>query len=127
MGFFTDRRVVVTGASGLLGTHLVHDLLDAGAFVRAIVHKRPFATRHPALEIMQADLTQEADCNRAMSSADTVCLCASITVGAAQAVKNPMIAVTSNLVMAARSLQAACLAGVKRVLVVSRSEEHTSE
>ncbi|UBF26001.1 NAD-dependent epimerase/dehydratase family protein [Kovacikia minuta CCNUW1] len=120
--FYQNQRVVVTGASGLLGYHLVTALLEAGALVRAVIHRRSlpsYLSSHANLEIVSADLTQEADCDRVMAGMDLVCLCASVTVGAAQAVKNPMLAVTSNLVMAARSLQAACLAKAKRVLLVS--------
>jgi len=119
LSFFKNKKVVVTGASGLLGRHLIERLLTEGASVRAVVHKRPSDLDPRCMEIMQADLTEESACDRAMVDMDIVCLCASVTVGAAQAIKNPMLAVTSNLIMAARSLHAACLAGVERVLLVS--------
>ena len=37
MGFWTDRRVLVTGATGMVGSWLVKDLLQAGAYVVALV------------------------------------------------------------------------------------------
>jgi len=117
--FYKDKKIVVTGASGLLGMHLIPELLALGAKVRAVVHKRPLEIEDSRLEVVNADLTQEADCDSVMAGMDIACLGASVTVGAAQAIKNPMLAVTSNLIMAARSLQAACLADIKRVLVVS--------
>jgi len=119
MSFYKNKKVVVTGAAGLLGVHLVSDLLAAGASVRAVVHKRSLYIEDPRVEIVQADLTQELDCDRVMAGMDIACLCASVTVGAAQAIKNPMLAVTSNLIMAARQLQAACLAKVGQVLLIS--------
>lgn len=119
LSFFKNKKVVVTGASGLLGRHLIERLLTSGASVRAVVHKRPSDLDSRRMEIMQADLTEESDCDRAMVGMDMACLCASVTVGAAQAVKNPILAVTSNLIIGARSLQAACVSGVERVLLAS--------
>lgn len=117
--FFKNKKVVVTGSTGLLGRHLIESLLPMGATIRAVVHERPFSNHPTDLEFLNADLTEQDDCDKAMAGMDIACLCASVTVGAAQAIKNPMLAVTSNLVMAARSLQAACLAGIERVLLVS--------
>lgn len=37
MGFWTDRSVFVTGATGLLGSHLVHELVGRGADVVCLV------------------------------------------------------------------------------------------
>lgn len=41
MRWFKNRRVVVTGAAGFIGTHLVHWLVDAGAFVFGVDRLRP--------------------------------------------------------------------------------------
>src|SRR5688500_13601000 len=37
MGFWTDRNVFVTGATGLLGSHLTRELVERGASVTALV------------------------------------------------------------------------------------------
>ena len=37
MEFWTDRRALVTGATGMVGSWLVKDLLQAGAYVVALV------------------------------------------------------------------------------------------
>lgn len=117
--FYKDTLVLVTGASGLLGQHLVAVLLESGARVRAAVHRRPLTVHHPCLEVVRSDLTQQGEADRVMAGVEMACLTASVTVGAAEAIRNPMGAVTPNLILAARSLEAACLAHVRRVLLVS--------
>ena len=39
--FFKDKKVVVTGGSGFVGTHYIEELLNRGAIVKTHVHKRP--------------------------------------------------------------------------------------
>ena len=38
--FFKDKKVVVTGGSGMIGTHYIQELLNRGARVRTHTHKR---------------------------------------------------------------------------------------
>lgn len=111
--------MVVTGAAGLLGHALVPMLLEAGAKVRAVVRNRPLAIDHPDLEVVRADLEIQSESDRAIAGSEIACLCASKTVGAAEAIHNPVGAVTGNLVMAARTMESAMKAKVGRVLIVS--------
>lgn len=39
--FYKNKKVVVTGGSGMIGTHMIHQLLDEGAIVKTSVHKSP--------------------------------------------------------------------------------------
>lgn len=43
-GFYTGRRVAVTGADGFIGSHLVEALLAEGAVVTALAHYNSFGT-----------------------------------------------------------------------------------
>ena len=37
---FKNKKVVVTGGSGFIGTHFINELLDRGAKVKTSIHKR---------------------------------------------------------------------------------------
>ena len=69
----SKSTVLVTGASGLIGTHLVERMLDRGARVRAVIHKRePYFKGEENLEVVSGDLTDPAFCNRVCSGVDQV-------------------------------------------------------
>lgn len=51
---FTGRTVLVTGAEGFIGSHLVELLVEAGAHVRAFTHYKPYAEKG-FLAAFQAD------------------------------------------------------------------------
>ena len=38
---FKDKKVVVTGGSGFIGTHFINELLDRGAQVKTYIHNTP--------------------------------------------------------------------------------------
>jgi len=60
MGFWSNEKVVVTGAAGFIGGHLVDALLDAGADIVAIdLTAGATLTRHaadPRVQLIRADL-----------------------------------------------------------------------
>jgi GDP-D-mannose 3', 5'-epimerase len=69
-----SERIVVAGAGGFIGGHLVARLLEEGAEVRAVDIK-PLDTwyqRHPAAENIQSDLRLADACDRAVRGAAAV-------------------------------------------------------
>lgn len=119
MDFFRDKRVLVTGAAGLVGSHLLRALHARGARLRAT-----FRTRRPPLldgvdYCMGADLTRREVCDEVVRDIDYVFLCAASTSGAAAIASTPLIHVTPNILMNAQMLEAAYLAGVQKVLYIS--------
>src|SRR3954452_25233487 len=67
-------KVVVAGAGGFIGGHLVADLLSSGAKVRAIDVK-PFDEwyqRHDDAEILRLDLQLAPACEKAVEGASEV-------------------------------------------------------
>ena len=61
MGFYQDRRVLVTGGTGLIGRPLVNMLVEAGAKVRVVSLDSP--TGMPIqVEFLRADLREFSNC-----------------------------------------------------------------
>jgi len=69
-----QRRVVVTGAGGFIGGHLVADLLRAGRWVRAVDKKPPeeWYQRFAEAENLVLDLADIGACRTAVAGADEV-------------------------------------------------------
>ena len=64
------KSVLVTGATGFLGRHLVNQLLDAGFAVRALC--RSEGGLLPRVEIVKGDVTSPSDVDRAVQGIDAI-------------------------------------------------------
>lgn len=118
---FNGSHVLVTGASGFLGTNIAKRLIKDGARVRGVLHERHSQFEHPNLEYITADLTHMPDCRRAVEGMDYVFMCAANTSGAAVMATQPLAHVTPNVVMNAQMLEASYQAQVKKFLFMSSS------
>ncbi|MHB1318978.1 MAG: NAD-dependent epimerase/dehydratase family protein [Anaerolineae bacterium] len=106
-------KVLVTGASGLVGASLIRALLAQGREVRALVHADRRALAGLDVEQFPADVRDPESLARAMAGVDVVYhLAASISVAADGA---PAIA--SINVLGTRNVVTACLNGSVRRLV----------
>jgi uncharacterized protein YbjT (DUF2867 family) len=66
--------ILVTGATGRVGRHVVQGLLDAGTAVRALVRDPAGAALPEAVELVRGDITSEADVERAAAGVDAAFL-----------------------------------------------------
>ncbi len=73
-----SRRVLLTGGTGLLGSHLAERLVARGDRVRALVRpgSRTDFLESLGVEILRGDLTDPRDCDKATADADQVYHCA---------------------------------------------------
>ncbi len=55
-GDTNKKKILVTGAAGLVGKEVIKQLLDSGEIVKAIYHSAPLSLSHPNLEIVQCDI-----------------------------------------------------------------------
>ncbi len=70
---YQDKTIVVTGGSGMIGTHMIEELLKRGADVRTHIHKSPLKIDDDRIEILyDIDLTNIDDCIELIDGADYV-------------------------------------------------------
>ena len=69
---------LVTGASGLVGAELVHQLIRAGRRVRAIYHTHPISFSSPLAESVSCDLLDVVGVEEIMQGVSEVYHCAGL-------------------------------------------------
>ena len=116
---FKNKCVLITGAAGFLGTNVIHALLDRQALVRGTIHKTPPQAQDLRIEFIRTDLTNPADCARAVKGMDYVIMAAASTAGAGVMARNPLSLVTPNVVMNTLMLEAAYAADIQKFVFIS--------
>jgi uncharacterized protein YbjT (DUF2867 family) len=117
--------VLVTGATGFVGPHVVHALRARDVPVRALVRRPERASRLAAwgVELVQGDVTEPASLGPALEGADVLVHLVAIIRGAPADFERVMTQGTRNAVAAAQE------AGVRRVVLASALglEERTKD
>jgi uncharacterized protein YbjT (DUF2867 family) len=107
--------VLVTGAAGFVGTHVVHTLRARELPVRALVRARAKGSRLATwgADIVEGDVTDPASLRNAVAGVDTVVHLVSIIKGSPADFERVMAQGTRDLIAAAQE------AGVRRIVLAS--------
>ena len=128
---FKNKKVLVTGADGFIGSHLTEALLEAGAEVIAFVYYNSFNSwgwidsfekeKREALRIFSGDIRDPNGVREAVKDQDYVFHLAAL-IGIPFSYHSPDSYVDTNIKGTLNVLQACRDAGTQRVLVTSTSE-----
>jgi NAD dependent epimerase/dehydratase len=133
MSDWTGRRVLVTGAGGFIGSHLVERLVDLGANVRALVEYNSLGSwgwldESPVrgdIEVVLGDVRDRDSTVVAAAGRDVVFHLAAL-IAIPWSYDAPAAYVETNVVGTLNVLRAAQQAGVERVVHTSTSEVYGS-
>lgn len=126
-----DKRVLVTGAGGFIGSHLVDELLEQGADVTAFVHYNArndwgmlegrYNDKTPNLSVIAGDITDSLFVKKAVSGKEIVFHLAAL-IGIPYSYVAPESYVNTNIKGTLNIMQACLDAEVDRVVHTSTSE-----
>jgi GDP-D-mannose 3', 5'-epimerase len=113
------KRVLITGAGGFIGHHLVTSLIRRGYWVRGVDVKLPEYEPSAAQEFLQLDLRVHENCLRATDGIDEVYALAANMGGIGFIETNKAIIVRDNTLINMHTIEAARVNGVRRLLYTS--------
>jgi nucleoside-diphosphate-sugar epimerase len=131
-GFWHQRKVLVTGGAGFIGSHLVQRLVRLGACVSvadSLVRGSVENLRESldSIEFIQCNLTNQDNCHRVCSDVEVVFQLASRVGGIGYYVRRPGEVITQNISMDTLMLQAALACGVERYVYASSAHVYPQE
>ena len=128
---WNDKEVLVTGAGGFIGSHLVDNLLSKGANVTAFVHYNArndwgmlegrYNDKTPNLNVIAGDVTDSLFVKKAVSEKEYVFHLAAL-IGIPYSYTAPESYVNTNVKGTLNVMQACLESGVDRVVHTSTSE-----
>lgn len=126
-----EKRVLVTGADGFIGSHLVEELIDVGCSVRAFVYYNSFNSwgwldtftkdRLDQIEVFAGDIRDPNGVRKAIQGIDIVFHLAAL-IAIPFSYYSPDSYVDTNIKGTLNVLQASRDAGCERILITSTSE-----
>lgn len=124
MSFWKGRKVLVTGGTGFIGSHVVELLVAAGAKTTvaarmSVENKGNLDLVHKKIKLMKGDLADPAFCREACRGQDVVLNMAGVVGGVGWNSVHPGSLFRDNMTLQINVLEAARLEKAKRYLVVS--------
>jgi len=125
--FWKKKKVLVTGAAGFIGSHVVDSLVEKGAVVTAGVHpkispekvKQNLEKSLPKITIKKGDLLEFKDCLKLTKNQDAVLNFAALDGGAAFKSKYSTLIFRTNTQIVLNMLEASYLNKIDRFLLIS--------
>lgn len=120
--FWRNKKVLVTGGAGFIGSHLVEILLKKGARITITTKSNDLENIEPLMKdltIVKADLTKYASALKATKGQEAVINLASKVAGIQFNVSHPATMFSDNILIAKNMVQASVVNNVERFLVVS--------
>jgi GDP-L-fucose synthase len=122
--FWKNKKVLITGGTGFIGSHVVEKLLEQGAIVRIIDNlqtgkKKNISLLEGKVEFIEGDCSLPADALQACKGQDVVLNLAARVGGIEYNRTHQATMLKENLDVASTVIEAARLASVERFLVVS--------
>ena len=117
---YEDGLTLVTGGAGMIGFHVVDELVKRGARVRTVIHERPNPHGHE-VEVVHGDLREASLCAKAMAGVRYVVHAAGVSGGLQKVALAPIQTFTDNVLLNTVVLDAAAKAGVERYAFISNS------
>jgi len=128
---WTDKKVLVTGAGGFIGSHLVDALVKKGADVTAFVHynsrnnwgwlENRYSADSPNFHVVAGDVADRGIIQKTVADQDIVFHLAAL-IGIPYSYSAPESYVNTNIKGTLNIMQACVNAGVERIIQTSTSE-----
>jgi UDP-N-acetylglucosamine 4-epimerase len=125
-----DKRVLVTGGAGFIGSNLVESLLQSGNYVVCLDNfstgnKRNLSdfAKNPKFKLIEGDIRNYSDCEKAVKGAEFVFHQAALG-SVPRSIKDPMTTTDVNISGFVKILFAAKEAGVKRFIYAASSSTY---
>lgn len=110
---YKNKHILVTGGTGLVGSHVVEQLLERGSIVRITEHNRPNFFGD-SVESLKGDLIDFDFCKETVKGMDFVIHCSALSGGLGKHLGNPMSTFFPNLIMNTNLLEAAYRENIER-------------
>lgn len=124
---YKNKRVLVTGGTGLVGSHVVEQLLEQGAVVRITEHNRSNFFKDK-VESLKGDLLDMDFCRKCVKNMDFVFHCAALSGGLGKHLGDPLSTFYPNLIINTNIIEASRLENVERFEFTSNNSVYpTSE
>ena len=119
--FYKDKKVVVTGGSGFVGTNFLLELLERGADVTTHTHVRPMEIQDERIKVVKdIDLFKLDDCMKLLDGADYVIHCGGYITNPSEVRTNVQV-LLHNINSTANVLEASAKCGLKGYLDINSS------